>query len=358
MVRSVTFRAGLVIAVTLFALATAIASFVVGIVLRVDMGGLQTNIVGDPEKKFMDECMRDFENLNSEDTAYRSALTKCIQKLSEDESLKRLPNMRLTVDDRVCDPVDLCSSGDPGQCLDDGKPRTAGYVPGDVMKCYQLIDNAKAEQDAFKKAELLERVAAECTDRARWKHHSNEVKLAYCFWKHLQFGVCTNIMRTNCPDDSSCCPIAQNDPSLPISSPARRPDQYVCRKSPIVGLFCQHIDFRVPVENISLQKEREFCTLVTCPSFGWCRDFADIPGECLGEACKDYRRATEFLIVCIICAGLGLAFDFVDLVILLRYPLLPKLKSTSNTVSACLKLLSYLLCKAAGAQETCWLARC
>jgi len=348
-VQRVTCRAFLVLTVTLYAIGTAIAVVVMGSLLRLQMGELQANVSNDSEKRFLDDCMRDYENLNPSDATYKAEYTKCIEELRNDESLKRLPHIRLTVDDRVCDPVDLCSGGDPGQCGDTGAPRTEGYQPGDVTKCYLLIDNAKAEQDAFKKAELLDRVAAECTSKARWEDHEKKVKLAYCFWKHLQTGVCTNNMRTNCPiGASSCCPIAQNDP-LTVAQ-TYRPDQYICQKSPIVGLYCQHKDYRVPV-NKSIQPEGPLCTQVTCPSFGWCRDLADIPGQCLGEACKDYSRALDFLIVCIVFVGLGLVFDFIDLILLIRWPMAVKQKSGANAVSACLKLLAYLLCAAGGVQD-------
>jgi hypothetical protein len=286
-----------------------IASVVLGTLLRFQMGNLKANMQGDPEKQFLDECMRDYENLNTEDTKYRSQYSKCIEDLSNEASLKRLPHIRLTVDYRVCDPADLCSGGDPGQCEDIGIPMAPGYTPGDVMKCYMLIDDAKAEQDAYKKFGLLDRVAAECTNKDKWNDYANSVSLAYCFWKHLQFGVCTNIMRTNCPElgDSSCCPIAQSDP---LNAVAYRQDQYVCRKSPVAGLFCQQKDYRVAV-NVSIQPRGELCTKVTCPSFAWCRDLADIPGECYGDACKDHRRAVEFLIICIVCASMGLVCDVV-----------------------------------------------
>lgn len=347
-VRKVTCRALLVLTVTLYVLGTAIASLVVGTFLRLEMGKLQANVAGDPEKKFLDECMRDFESLSPEDSNYRSAYTKCIDELSKDESLKRLPHIRLTVDDRVCDPADLCSGGDPGQCNDIGTPRTQDYKAGDVTECYNLIDNAKAEQDAFKKAGLLDRVAAECTNKDKWTDYANSVKLAYCFWKHLQFGVCTNLMRTNCPADSSCCPVAQNDPLGNVLN--YRSDQYVCQKSPIHGLYCQHRDYRVPV-NISIEPQGALCTQVTCPSFAWCRDLADIPGQCLGDACKDYSRAVDFLILSMVCGGLGLVCDLADLVILLRWPTSAKRKSITNAVGACFKLLAYLLCSAGGTTD-------
>lgn len=349
--QKLTCRAVLILSVTLYVLGTAIASVILGTLLYVQMGELQANVGSDPEKQFLDECMRDFENLNSEDATYTSAYSRCIDKLSKEDSLKRLPHIRLTVDERVCDPADLCSGGDPGQCEDTGAPRTPGYRPGDVTECYQLIENAKAEQDASKKGGLLDRVEAECTSKERWKDHANSVKLAYCFWKHLQVGVCANNMRTNCPVDSSCCPVAQNDRLS--RDEAVRQDQYVCQKSPTVGLFCQHKDYKVPV-NISIQPEAALCTQVTCASFAWCRDLADIPGQCLGAACKDYSRAVDFLIICIVFASLGVLCDFLDLMCLFRWPTSTKLKSTTNSVSACFKLLAYLVCAAGGAKDfTC-----
>jgi len=327
--------------------AVTIGSVVLGALLRMQLVKLQGNMENDPEKRFIDECMRDFESLSTDDPTYRSEFSRCIKELTNDESLKRLPHIRLTVDERVCDPVDLCSGGDPGQCEDVGTPREANYKAGDVMQCYQLIIRAKAEQDAYKKAQLLDDIASQCTSSERWKNHANTVSLLYCFWKHLQFGVCSNNMRTNCPSDSSCCPISQSDP---LNALAYRPDQYLCRKSPIVGLYCMQRDYRVPV-NISIEPRGELCTTETCPSFAWCRDFADVPGLCLGEACKDYTRAANFLIVCIVCAALGLVFDIAVIVLLLRWPVQIKLKSTANALSACLKVLAFALCSAGGAKD-------
>lgn len=348
MVHRVTCRAVLVLTVTLYGLVTVIATLVLGVLLRMQFSDMQANVEGDPEKMFVDDCMRDFEHLPTDDDKYRSQYGKCIKELASDVSLKRLPYIRLAVDERVCDPDDLCEDGDPGNCKDSGTPLTSDYSPGDVTKCYQLINDAKAEQDTYQKAELLDRVAAECTSSDRWKDHENKVVLEYCFWKHLQYGVCTNIMRTNCPTDSSCCPVSQNDPNgNPLDY---RPDLYICQKSPVVGLYCQHRDYRVPVNN-SIQQEGALCNKVTCPSFAWCRDLADIPGQCLGEACQDYSRAADFLIVCIVWTSLGMMLDFADLVLLVRWPLAAKLKFTGNAVSACLKLMTYMFCAAGGVKD-------
>jgi len=186
----------------------------------------------------------------------RSQYSKCVKQLSEDVSLKRLPNIRATVDERVCDPVDLCEGSDPGQCADKGTPRTGGFSPGDVTKCYSLIDEAKAATAAkgkagpdekaikdarFKEAALLDRVKAECVNQERWKDHVHQVKLVYCMWKHEKNGACTNNLQTNCPTDGSCCPDAQREASDADSSAdaqlKNRPKQYVCQKSPVVGFI-------------------------------------------------------------------------------------------------------------------------
>lgn len=68
-------------------------------------------------------------------------------------------------------------------------------------------------------------------------------------------------------------------------------------------------------------------------------------------SCKDYNHALHFLIVCIVCVGLGFIFDCVDVVLLLRWPLKSKVKATANGISACLKVLAYVLCSAGGAKD-------
>merc|ERR1719454_2784452 len=127
--KKVTCRAVLVLTVTLYTIGSAVTSVVLGTLLRLKMNNLMANNENDPEKVYIDECMRDFENLNAEDASYRSEYSSCIKKLAKDESLKRLPHVRLAVDQRVCDPADLCSGGDPGQCEDQGAPRSANYKP-------------------------------------------------------------------------------------------------------------------------------------------------------------------------------------------------------------------------------------
>lgn len=103
--------------------------------------------------------------------------------------------------------------------------------------------------------------------------------------------------------------------------------------------------------NATIEPEAPLCTQVTCPNFEWCRDFADIPGLCLGDPCKDYRHARDFLIVCIACAGLGFLMDCADLVMLLRWPQAAKQKATANVASACVKLSAYMLLSACGAAD-------
>jgi len=291
--------------------------------------------------------MRDFEGESADSDDYRKKYSECIKEVQDKDSLHELPYFRLTVDERVCDPKDLCDGGDPEECHDVGGPRDSVYIPGTVSKCYHLIDEAKAEQGALRKAELLDQVAAECTNEDHWKDYENAVKIYYCLWKHLQVGVCMNSMRTNCPTvDSSCCPVPQNDPEADPSD--FRKDLYTCEKSPLVGLYCHHVEWRVPT-NGSLGA---LCTEVNCPSsFAWCRDFADVPGLCYGDACKDYNRALGYLLVCIVCLSAGCFMDLLDLVVLFRYPHAAAPKSAGNVVGASMKFMTYVLCLAGGVQE-------
>lgn len=339
--RKISCRAVLVVVWTLFIVATSITSVVLSSILLIETRELHDNMMGDPEKLFVDECLRDYEHLEKTDSKYQSARTKCIKELREKITFKQLPKIRLTVDELVCDPEDLCKGDD--RCEDKGSPSSASFQPGVITACYRLIDNYKAEQKVGPKAEMLDRIVVECTKPDGWSDYGEAVRIRYCMWKHLEFGACTNKLRSNCPEDDSCCPVAQNDP-LGVASYT---NQYVCRKSPIQGLFCQHIDYLVPGANTSLSSP-SYCTLETCGNFDWCRDFADIPGECLSEACQDYHHAKAFLIVCLVFVSVALVCDLADTIFLFKWRDGVKAKTLLNCVSACLKLLGWLTCLGGG----------
>jgi len=93
------------------------------------------------------------------------------------------------------------------------------------------------------------------------------------------------------------------------------------------------------------------CTAVTCPTFAWCRDFADIPGLCLGDACENYTRSLALSVVFIALASCGVICDLIDVAILATCPASAKRKTYINLVSAGLKISGFLVCLSGGIQD-------
>eukprot|EP00404_Azadinium_spinosum_P027968 CAMPEP_0180678358 /NCGR_PEP_ID=MMETSP1037_2-20121125/68338_1 /TAXON_ID=632150 /ORGANISM="Azadinium spinosum, Strain 3D9" /LENGTH=371 /DNA_ID=CAMNT_0022707993 /DNA_START=170 /DNA_END=1282 /DNA_ORIENTATION=- len=306
-------------------------------------------MMGDPEREYLDECMRDFKGLPRDYSEYRSEHSKCIDKITSEDRLEWLPRVRLTVDERICGQADLCDENDPGQCADRGEFGSIDYKQGDVTACYTKIDQAKSERLPHLKARYFDEVSRQCTSKDRWKDHKRRVLLEYCMWKHNSVGVCTNTARTNCPKDSSCCPVAQNKMAS-VDRDEYRLYQYVCRKSPLVGLFCQHLDDRMPGNTTGIGLDA-LCTEPTCDSFAWCRDLADVPGLCLGAACQDHKRSLLYTYTLMAITILGLLLDIADLVILVRWRAAPRPKSSANVVAGCVKLGGFLLCLACGIRD-------
>jgi len=316
-----------------------IAGLAFAAILRTRLQEMRANLVGDVEKTLVDECMRDFEGLPAESATYQENHRLCVEKLEGMDRLRWLPSIRLTVDERLCEPSQLCSDFDPGRCADEGG------TPGDVSQCYQWIDQFKAEREHTRRAQLLDMVEQRCTGKESWSQYEHRVQLNYCMWKHLTMGVCMNSMRTNCPGDSSCCPIAQNHPGA-----TARPNQYTCQKSPLVGLYCQHIDYVVPGSNATSQN-RPMCSDVSCPSFAWCRDLADVPGLCLGEPCSEYRRSLDVALAIAVAVAAAVVAELVYVALLCRRVPRQILKGVMNAVAAGLKMMAYFLCAAGGLQD-------
>mmetsp|Transcript_108540 Transcript_108540/g.346425 ORF Transcript_108540/g.346425 Transcript_108540/m.346425 type:complete len:496 (-) Transcript_108540:40-1527(-) len=338
----------IVVVLVVGTLACDITSLVYTTWLNTRLIEMRQNMEGDPEKVVMDECMRDFEGLSPEDALYLDNHKKCIDQLVGMEELERLPRIRLTVDERLCEPSNLCGVLDPGQCAD------SADKPGAVSECYELIDMTKAERENTARAKLLDQVEQRCTGKGVWAHHERKVKLEYCMWKHNTVGVCMNSMRTNCPRDEICCPSVQNAETIAAGTVTPRPNQYVCQKSPVVGLYCQHRSFTLPGGNASAPTP--LCTDVSCPSFGWCRDFTDIPGLCLGEACMNYQRSLELILGSMIALPLAILIDVINVGLLLAVDRRSKLKSSLHATGSALKLLVYLFCIAGGVQDFVGLA--
>lgn len=340
-------RSWVTVLLTLYAAASGLVALVLAARQIGRLHDFESNRQGDPERLYVDECMRDYEGLPKDDAKYVAQRRQCVENIGNVEHLGWLPKIRLTVDERICDPENLCASGDPGQCLDDGNETdTRNFKPGNVTRCYALMDQVRNERVARKRDQLNAQIDQKCTAKDAWKDYKHQVSLDYCMLKHRTAGACTNGLRTSCNPDGSCCPRAQEDPAGLVV----RFDHYQCMKSPMVGLYCQLIDFKTKEET------PKPCTQVTCPSFEWCRDFADIPNQCLGDACKDYRRTLVVTIASVVFLALGLACDLFDGLVFARHACATGAgaqvpKTVGNLAAAGLKLLAYLLCLAGGAES-------
>ena len=105
------------------------------------------------------------------------------------------------------------------------------------------------------------------------------------------------------------------------------PVGYLCAVSPVVGLFCQHGDSNC-----------EICSGSGCSDdFAWCRDLADISGQCLTEACKQHHTVLGMTLAAFVLAGVAVFLDFGDVVCYFIAPDSVMLKSGLNAVSLILK---------------------
>jgi len=335
-------------------MALDIVAFVFATGLQERLNDMTANMVGDEEKRIVDECMRDFEGMQLDDMKYIQKRSDCIAQLEMTDRVQLLPNIRLTVDERVCDPAYLCEGAvDERTCMDSGEPLTDSFSPGWVTYCYDLISKSKAARVHTEKAQMLDKIEATCVGKDSWKGYERQVQLDYCMWKHNSAGLCTNSMRTNCPTDTSCCPIAQNSIAGAGAERLVRPNRFVCQKSPTVGLYCQRVDYTDASAqgDFDANTTRPLCTDVTCPSFGWCRDFADIPNLCLTEACEMYRRSLGMAAAVIACLAVAVALDIIDVLLLLRCPRKRKAKAILNMMGVAVRMLTYLFCVAGGIRD-------
>eukprot|EP00927_Polykrikos_kofoidii_P046649 TRINITY_DN40815_c0_g1_i1.p1 TRINITY_DN40815_c0_g1~~TRINITY_DN40815_c0_g1_i1.p1 ORF type:complete len:416 (+),score=50.83 TRINITY_DN40815_c0_g1_i1:186-1433(+) len=343
-----TFRAVLVLCVVIFTISCTASNLAWSIVLRLRLMDLRANMVGDPERVYMDDCMKDFDDESVESNRYRERHRECVTKVDSSKKFKLLPRIRPTVDEGICDQAYLCSGSN--DCEDRGEPGKSYYEPGVMTKCFDLITRMRIEADPVEQKRLSDEAQQKCMRGGRWDGYKKKAWIKKCMWKHFHFGVCTNNLRTNCPGDSSCCPTAQSHLDLVDQAKAPRQDHFICRKSPIVGLYCHHIDYRVP-RNGTSSAFGDLCTAATCENFNWCRDFADVPGLCLRRPCQDYKHAFALCTVCIVAAVFGVFFDLVDIIVMCTCPSLQKIKSCTNGIAACIKGTGCLICVVSGARE-------
>lgn len=330
----------LLVAIAAYSIASSIASLVFAVTLRQRFQDMQLNAVGDSEKVFFDRCLRDFMGLPSSDPTYQSTRRGCAKDFLNEAKYHWLPLVRLAVDQRVCDQDDLCSTGDPQQCADE------------VTACYSLMNQARHVSKTTEEQSALESQYAEsCTRAGRWDNYEHKVQLTYCMWKHASSaGVCTNNVRTTCPEDESCCPVAQNYTNEAGADVATGPYRYACRQSATLGIFCQHVDYTASASTDSTDAIP--CTEISCPdNFEWCHDLVDVSGLCVGQPCQDYHHSLGYTALFITCAALGLFLDISDVAIWFCYPKAGLPKAAANAVGLFLKLAALVLVMAAGIRQ-------
>lgn len=100
------------------------------------------------------------------------------------------------------------------------------------------------------------------------------------------------------------------------------PKGYECRRSPIVGLYCQDGE-------------------TVCGGFNWCRDFADIPGTCATTVCKTHQTVLRVTAWAFILAAVGVFIDCIDVISIFTLPDSVVFKSGVNIFSSLVKWLAF-----------------
>lgn len=100
------------------------------------------------------------------------------------------------------------------------------------------------------------------------------------------------------------------------------PSSYSCARSPLVGLYCQD-------------------AMVTCGDHNWCRDFADIPGDCSTEVCRNHRMVREVMMVTLVLCGAAAIIDVLDVFLCLLLSDCVKIKAVMNMTSGLVKLVAF-----------------
>jgi len=110
------------------------------------------------------------------------------------------------------------------------------------------------------------------------------------------------------------------------------PRGYVCGRSPVVGLYCEDGE-------------------VKCGDFLWCRDWADIPGQCRTDECQADAMVERMTVWAFVMAGLGVLLDIIDVVMFFAAPDAVVFKSVVNICSSCAKWIAFGVVVGAGTTE-------
>lgn len=85
--------------------------------------------------------------------------------------------------------------------------------------------------------------------------------------------------------------------------------------------------------------------------FTWCRNFADIPGDCRSDACKERKLVTDITLPTFFMTGVAVVLDVVDMVTFIAAPNSVKLKAGNLFASSLAKWVAFCLLRGSGAGE-------
>jgi hypothetical protein len=117
-----------------------------------------------------------------------------------------------------------------------------------------------------------------------------------------------------------------------VAKPWCCPEGYSCQRSPVVGLYCKH-------------------GAVDCGNFTWCRDFADISGQCRTSICQKDLLVEKMTGYAFVMAAMGVLLDIVDIVAFAACQDSVVFKSVLNIMSSCTKWVAFGIIVGSGAKE-------
>ncbi|KAF4757992.1 hypothetical protein FOZ63_001460, partial [Perkinsus olseni] len=100
-------------------------------------------------------------------------------------------------------------------------------------------------------------------------------------------------------------------------------------------------------ETTAAMKTEEECQA----AFTWCRDFADVSGQCRTKVCIDHKLIENMTLAAFVLAGLALILDIIDMVIFVATPDSVILKSFINLSSSCIKWVAFGVVLGSGADQ-------
>lgn len=130
---------------------------------------------------------------------------------------------------------------------------------------------------------------------------------------------CTRALLPSCSAKQGSC----NQACCPMG--------YQCTLDPKLGLYCQDR------ENL-------------CGTLPFCTDVADVVGTCSSANCQTLRMLKTMLGIVYVLAALGVALDALDLLLCVAFADNVLLKSVTNLVAFCVKILAFCCLVGVGTQ--------